>query len=37
MSYKENYQKWLSQKDEMSEKDYALLEEMGKDENLIKK
>lgn len=36
MDYKENYQKWLSQKDEMSEKDYALLEEMGKDENLIK-
>ncbi len=36
MGYKENYQKWLSQKDEMSEKDYALLEEMGKDENLVK-
>lgn len=36
MSYKENYQKWLNQKDEMSEKDYALLQEMGNDENLVK-
>ena len=36
MSYRENFEKWLSQKDKMSQKDYAILEEMAKDEALLK-
>lgn len=36
MSYKENYEKWLSQKAEMSESDYLALVKMGEDDNLVK-
>ena len=36
MSYRENYEKWLSQESEMIPSDYALLKEMGKDEDALR-